>query len=63
MCSSELSSRDQKLKELENNYSTERKLKAKAEKQKDKLTEKLVSTVVMFQQNWILSPVLLSERY
>ena len=43
VCSSELASRDQKLMELGENYSTEHKLKQKAEKQRDKLATKLVS--------------------
>lgn len=56
VCSSELSDRDQKLKDLEDKYSRECKLKAKAEKQRDKLAEKLVSTLWCFQY-WILLPV------
>ena len=43
ICSSELASRDKKLKELGDNYSTEHKLRVKTEKQKDKLTTKLVA--------------------
>ena len=45
LCSSELASRDQKLKELSEKYSSEHKFRVKTEKQKDKLTIKLVSII------------------
>lgn len=43
ICSSELASRDKKLKELNEKYSSEHKLRVRTEKQKDKITVKLVS--------------------
>ena len=44
VCSSELASRDQKLQELNEKYSSEHKVRVKTEKQKDKLNVKLVSS-------------------
>ena len=42
LCSSELASRDQKIKELNESFSSEHKLRVKTEKQREKLTAKLV---------------------
>ena len=49
LCTSELANRDQKIKELSESYSSEHKIRTKTEKQRDKLTTKLVS--VHAQQN------------
>ena len=43
LCTSELANRDQKIKELSESYSSEHKIRTKTEKQRDKLTTKLVS--------------------
>ena len=48
VCSTELASRDQKLKDLNEKYSSEHKIRVKTEKQKDKLVVKLVSTYTKF---------------
>lgn len=44
ICSSELATRDKKFADLEERYSTEHKLRMKAEKQRDKLTSNLRNT-------------------
>ena len=49
ICSSELKKRNEEIKEFHEKYSSEHKIRVKAEKQRDKLTDKLVSFTITLQ--------------